>query len=70
MFVAAVDAARVREGALKNNAPDGEHVYVHRVSVDAARSMRSIVTPCRGSPLIIGLQWLALNRQRVPQLLG
>ena len=24
----------------------------------------------RGSPLIIGLQWLALNRQRIPELLG
>jgi hypothetical protein len=23
----------------------------------------------RGSPLIIGLQWLALNRQRIPELL-
>lgn len=67
MFVAAVDAGRVREGALTT--PDGEHVHVHRVSVDAALDALDRYT-MRGSPLIIGLQWLALNRQRVPELLG
>jgi ADP-ribose pyrophosphatase len=67
MFVAGVDAARVREGDLTTR--DGEHVYVHRVPVDAALGAldRHIM---RGSPLIIGLQWLALNRQRIPGLLG
>jgi len=67
MFVAAVDATRVREGALTT--PDGEHVYVHRVSVEAALDALDRCT-MRGSPLIIGLQWLALNRQRIPELLG
>jgi ADP-ribose pyrophosphatase len=66
MFVAAVDATTVREGALTT--PDGEHVYVQRVSVDAALDALDRRT-VRGSPMIIGLQWLALNRQRIPELL-
>jgi ADP-ribose pyrophosphatase len=67
MFVAAVDATSVREGALTT--PDGEHVYVHRVSMDAALDALDRHT-MRASPLIIGLQWLALNRRRIPELLG
>jgi hypothetical protein len=49
-------------------APDGEQLYVHRVSIDAAiGSLDRHMT--RGSPLIIGLQWLALNRRRIADLL-
>ena len=67
IFVAAVDAAKVREGALIT--PDGEQLYVHRVSIDAAVDAldRHVV---HGSPVIIGLQWLALNQGRVAELLS
>jgi len=66
MFIAGVDITTVREGPLTT--PDGEHVYVQRVSVDAALGALDRHT-MRGSPVIIGLQWLALNRQRIPELL-
>jgi ADP-ribose pyrophosphatase len=67
IFVAAVDAAKVREGALIT--PDGERLYVHRVSIDAAVGAldRHAV---HGSPVIIGLQWLALNQGRIAELLS
>jgi ADP-ribose diphosphatase len=66
IFLAAVDAAQVHEGALTT--PDGEQLYVHRVSIDAALGAlgRHMM---RGSPMIIGLQWLALNRERIVKLL-
>jgi len=66
MFIAAVDATTVREGALTT--PDGEHVSVRRVPVDAALGALDR-HKMRGSPTVIGLQWLALNRQRIPELL-
>lgn len=66
VFLAAVDATKVREGAL--TAPDGEQLYVHRVSIDAALSALDRHT-MRGSPMIIGLQWLALNCNRIAELL-
>ncbi|HEX9072169.1 MAG TPA: nucleoside diphosphate pyrophosphatase, partial [Pseudolabrys sp.] len=67
IFVAAVDAVKVREGALIT--PDGEQLYVHRASIDAAVDAldRHVV---HGSPVIIGLQWLALNQGRVAELLS
>jgi ADP-ribose diphosphatase len=67
IFVAAADAAKVREGALIT--PDGEQLYVHRVSIDAAVDAldRHAV---HGSPVIIGLQWLALNQGRIAELLS
>ena len=67
IFVAAVDAAKVREGALIT--PDGEQLYVHRVFIDAAVDAldRHAV---HGSPVIIGLQWLALNQGRIAELLS
>ena len=49
-------------------APDSEHVYVHSVKVDAALAALDRYT-MRGGPVVIGLQWLALNRQRIPALL-
>jgi ADP-ribose pyrophosphatase len=67
VFLAAVDATKVREGALTT--PDGEQLYVHRVSVDAALGALDRHA-MRGSPMIIGLQWLALNRKHVAGLLG
>ena len=66
VFLAAVDAAQAREGA--HATPDGEHLYVHRVSIDAAvGALNSYMM--RGGPLIIGLLWLALNRERIASLL-
>lgn len=66
IFLAAVDAATVHEGPLTT--PDGERLLVQRVSIDAAVSAldRHMM---RGSPVIIGLQWLALNRENIAGLL-
>jgi ADP-ribose pyrophosphatase len=66
IFLAAVDTTKVHEGPLIT--PDGEQLYVHRVSIDAAISALDRHT-MRGSPLIIGLQWLALNRENITELL-
>ncbi|MGA7387894.1 MAG: NUDIX hydrolase [Pseudolabrys sp.] len=66
IFLAAVDTTQVRDGALTT--PDGEQLYVHRVSIDVAISALHRDT-MRSSPLIIGLQWLALNRKRIAGLL-
>lgn len=67
IFAAAVDAAKVREGALIT--PDGEQLYVHCASIDAAVDAldRHAV---HGSPVIIGLQWLALNQGHIAELLS
>jgi ADP-ribose pyrophosphatase len=67
IFLAAVDTEQVREGPLVS--PDGEQLYVNLISIDEAvaaldRNAR------RAGHLVIGLQWLALNRNRVSELLG
>jgi ADP-ribose pyrophosphatase len=67
IFLAAVDAAQVREGPLVS--PDGEQLLVHLVSVDEAVAALDH-NAVRGGPLVIGLQWLALNRNRMAELLG
>lgn len=66
IFLGAVDAAQVREGP--RIAPDGEQLTIFRVTVDAALAALARGA-MRGSPVIIALQWLALNRQRVGDLL-
>jgi ADP-ribose pyrophosphatase len=66
LFLAAVDATEVREGPLTT--PDGEQLYVHRVSIEHTISALERQT-MRGSPMIIGLQWLALNRDCIAGLL-
>ena len=66
IFLCCIDASTVREGP--RTTPDGEHLSVGRVSIaDAIRSLNNDAMRC--SPLVIGLQWLALNLERVPQLL-
>ena len=66
IFLCSIDASAVREGP--RTTPDGEHLCVGRVSItDAIRSLNNDAMRC--SPLVIGLQWLALNLERVPQLL-
>jgi ADP-ribose pyrophosphatase len=66
IFLAAVDATKVREGSLTT--PDGEKLFVHRVSIDTAVAALD-QNMMRGSPMIIGLQWLKLNRGRIADLL-
>jgi ADP-ribose pyrophosphatase len=67
VFLAAVDATKVREGA--HRAPDGEELQVFRASVDVALAALARGT-IHGSPAVIALQWLALNRGRIATLLG
>jgi ADP-ribose pyrophosphatase len=66
IFLAAIDASRVRDG--ERTTPDGERLQIFRVSMDNALAALARGT-MRGSPLIIALQWLALNRGRVGELL-
>ena len=67
MFLAAVDSAQVSEGPLVS--PDGERLFVHLVSIDEAVAALDR-NAMRFGPLIIGLQWLALNRSRIAEMLG
>jgi ADP-ribose pyrophosphatase len=66
IFLAAVDASQVREGA--HTAPDGERLHIFRASVDAALAALTAGSLHNG-PLLIALQWLALNRGRIATLL-
>jgi ADP-ribose pyrophosphatase len=66
VFLAAVDGSQIREGG--RAAPDGEQLQVFKVSIDAALAAL-VEGTMRGSPVIIALQWLALNRGRVAELL-
>jgi ADP-ribose pyrophosphatase len=65
MFVAAVDASRVVKVPAS---PDGEQIETLRVSIDAALAALTAGTLHEG-PLIVALQWLALNRGRLAELL-
>jgi ADP-ribose pyrophosphatase len=66
VFVAAVDASQVpqRSGA----AMEGEQIRTIRVAVDVAIAALNLGS-MRNGPLIMALQWLALNRSRVAELL-
>jgi ADP-ribose pyrophosphatase len=66
IFLAAVDATHVHEGPMVS--PDGEHLYVHVVTIDEAISALQRNT-MRFAPLVVGLQWLALNRDRLADML-
>jgi ADP-ribose pyrophosphatase len=67
IFLAAIDASRVRDGS--HTSPDGERLEIFRASLDDLLTAldRGMM---RGSPVIIGLQWLALNRGRLAALLS
>jgi ADP-ribose pyrophosphatase len=67
MFLADVDSAQVSEGPRVS--PDGERLFVHLVSIDEAIGALHRNSMHFG-PLIIGLQWLALNRNRLGELLA
>jgi len=65
LFVAAVDASRVVKVPVS---PDGEQIETLRVSIDVALAALAKGALHEG-PLIVALQWLALNRGRVADLL-
>jgi len=65
VFLAAVDASRAPE---RTHATAGERISVMRVAVDAALAALQAGNMHNG-PLVITLQWLALNRGRVAALL-
>ncbi|MEI9804691.1 MAG: NUDIX hydrolase [Pseudolabrys sp.] len=67
IFVTPIDASSVREGA--HVSPDGEQLHIFRAPVEAALQALAHGT-MRGSPVIIALQWLALNRGRLGELLA
>ncbi len=66
VFLAAIDATRVRDGS--HTSPDGERLEIFRASLDDLLAALDKGT-MRGSPVIIGLQWLALNRGRLATML-
>jgi len=66
VFLADVDAAQAREGAHVTS--ENEQLYVWRVPIGAAIEAVG-QHGARGGPLTIGLQWLALNRERITDLL-
>ncbi|MEJ2374527.1 MAG: NUDIX hydrolase [Pseudolabrys sp.] len=65
VFLAAVDASSVPE---RTHATEGERISVMRAPIDTALSALTESTVHNG-PLVIALQWLALNRGRVADLL-
>lgn len=65
VFLAAIDASRVPE---RTHAAGGEQIDIVRVTIDAAIAALSDGT-MRNGPLVIALQWLALNRGRLNELL-
>jgi ADP-ribose pyrophosphatase len=65
VFLAAVDASRVPE---RTHATEGERISVMRVPIDAALAALQAASVQNG-PLVIALQWLALNRARIAGLL-
>jgi ADP-ribose diphosphatase len=64
VFLAAVDASCVPE----HTSAGGEQIGVVRASIDAAIDALTLGT-LRNGPLVIALQWLALNRGRIAELL-
>ena len=64
VFLAAIDAARVPS----RTASGGEYIRTLRVPIDAALAALGANTLHNG-PAIIALQWLALNRARLADLL-
>jgi ADP-ribose pyrophosphatase len=65
LFLGVVDASRVPERA--GAAAEHEETVPLRVSIDAALAAPAAGT-VRNGPLIIALQWLALNRSRLSEI--
>ncbi len=66
LFLAAVDA---EQAPARPISPDGEHLETLCVSIDAAVAAVA-EGRMRNGPLVIALQWLALNRERLAALLA
>jgi ADP-ribose pyrophosphatase len=64
VFLASIDAAE----AAASTATGGEHIDTLRVSIDAALAALE-QGRLRNGPLVIALQWLALNRGRLAEVL-
>lgn len=67
LFLGAIDAAQVPRHVA--NVAEGEHIETFRVALDAAIAALADGRMHNG-PLVIALQWLALNRARLAELLG
>ncbi|MBX6327184.1 MAG: NUDIX domain-containing protein [Pseudolabrys sp.] len=65
VFLASVDAAHLPQ----HTATGDEHVTVLRTPIGAALEALARGR-LRNGPLLVALQWLALNRARLPDLLG
>jgi ADP-ribose pyrophosphatase len=66
VFLGAIDASRVPDRS--GSATEGEQIGTIRVSIDAAIAALA-QGAMRNGPLVIALQWLALNRGRLAELL-
>jgi len=66
VYLAAIDASRVP--ARSGSASEGEQIETLRVSIDDALAALNRNT-MRNGPLLVALQWLALNRGRLAELL-
>jgi ADP-ribose pyrophosphatase len=66
VFLAAVDASQVAQHS--GAAAEGEQIRTVRVSIDTAIAGLN-AGAMRNGPLIVALQWLALNRGRLADLL-
>ncbi len=66
VFLGAVDAGQVKKGATAT--VESEQLYLMPISIDAALAALDGGAMHNG-PLLIALQWLALNRERVAALL-
>ncbi len=62
VFLGAIDASQIREGAVAT--VDSEQLYRMRVPLDTALAALANGSMHNG-PLLIALQWLALNRDRL-----
>ncbi len=66
VFLGAIDASQIKEGAVAT--VDGEQLRILRVSIVAAIGALDSGAVHEG-PMLIALQWLALNRTRLAALL-
>ena len=67
LFVAAIDASQAPRRV--GNAAEHEHIETIPVPIDAAVAALA-EGRMRNGPLVIALQWLALNRARLAEILG
>lgn len=67
LFLATVDAAAVP--ALAGLSTEHEHIVPMRIAVDAALAALA-AGRVRNGPLVLSLQWLALNRDRLHEIAG